>query len=920
MPKPVPVRKMRTCTVFTPHYNEDVTYSEDSLRKIGNDGISLETLLQTLFENDWKNLCQRVRKRGDSSDIVPYSKLKEWASDRGQVLSRTVRGVMLYAEAIRILARLEEVPETEVEALVASKFEYVVTCQTYGQLRTSADLLDRWKANSIDELRHRYPNNLRIAYIDHSPDNAYFSVLLGVDPETREEQVLFKVKLPGDPIVGEGKPENQNHAIIFTRGEHLQTLDMNQDGYLGEALKLRNLLESFKGNIRIVGCREHIFSAAGGALAAFAASSEFVFGTSLQRFMTYPLCVRFHYGHPDVWDKQWALSNGGVSKASRTLHVSEDVFAGFNCVMRGGHVIYQEFMHVGKGRDMSFIGVNGFEQKVSSGNALQCTSRELYRMGKYFDLPRLMSFYFTAAGHFVTCKLTTLAIQLLPLCWLVLALLRAEEFLLFRATTASGDSVLSPEWNTPGPAGAGRRNLAQAVSGVSDTFYFNSSLGFIGQLEKNLDQVRATWPSPQANITSLGEFLGTWTLSTYEESWSFLQLAFFSVLPYILELWVERGFVIALWENCKLALSCSWLFFLFASQTKGYHFASALRQGHAGYIATGRGYVIETGSFVKLYATFATSHIYFGVEGMMHLTLYYMFTTLDNVGGWTVLFYLISMIYSAMLFNPQALSVANIKHSFAELKLWFRHKKVFSLSEEMNLDNWEAWHQRRLKPFRKLSLAQKLRRSVIICILRLSLLVAIASRLETDHDSYASYRSLIVLVSCMLFCVFQLGYYFATSIQMPFVTLITSVGGPSRSIFCILVLAGTIVGYSILLHTLFSPYVVLNGSQAGIQNGFLLFLGGGLASSYVIQMLAMLDSVQPGHSKSFTFRMSMNTYADFWYFWFDWMLAFGLLLTLLCLSLLPLLSLQSQLLFNRNFAKVVSSKLRRTAFLERILS
>jgi len=28
--------------------------------------------------------------------------------------------------------------------------------------------------------------------------------------------------------LGEGKPENQNHAIIFTRGEGLQTIDMNQ--------------------------------------------------------------------------------------------------------------------------------------------------------------------------------------------------------------------------------------------------------------------------------------------------------------------------------------------------------------------------------------------------------------------------------------------------------------------------------------------------------------------------------------------------------------------------------------------------------------------------------------------------------------------------------------------------------------------
>ncbi|GKE38302.1 callose synthase 3-like protein, partial [Tanacetum coccineum] len=38
----------------------------------------------------------------------------------------------------------------------------------------------------------------------------------------------LKIKLPRPAILGEGKPENQNHAIIFTRGKGLQTIDMNQ--------------------------------------------------------------------------------------------------------------------------------------------------------------------------------------------------------------------------------------------------------------------------------------------------------------------------------------------------------------------------------------------------------------------------------------------------------------------------------------------------------------------------------------------------------------------------------------------------------------------------------------------------------------------------------------------------------------------
>ena len=41
-------------------------------------------------------------------------------------------------------------------------------------------------------------------------------------------QEIYSIRLPGDPKLGEGKPENQNHAIVFTRGNALQTIDMNQ--------------------------------------------------------------------------------------------------------------------------------------------------------------------------------------------------------------------------------------------------------------------------------------------------------------------------------------------------------------------------------------------------------------------------------------------------------------------------------------------------------------------------------------------------------------------------------------------------------------------------------------------------------------------------------------------------------------------
>ena len=40
-----------------------------------------------------------------------------------------------------------------------------------------------------------------------------------------------RLRLPGNPILGEGKPENQNAALPFTRGEKIMMIDMNQEGY-----------------------------------------------------------------------------------------------------------------------------------------------------------------------------------------------------------------------------------------------------------------------------------------------------------------------------------------------------------------------------------------------------------------------------------------------------------------------------------------------------------------------------------------------------------------------------------------------------------------------------------------------------------------------------------------------------------------
>ena len=107
--------------------------------------------------------------------------------------------------------------------------------------------------------------------------------------------------------------------------------------------------------------------------------------------------MRLHYGHPDVFDKLYSMTRGGVSKASRGINLSEDIYAGFNHMLRGGTIPYIEYMQVGKGRDVGMQQIYKFEAKLASGNGEQCLSRDVFRIGQRLDFTRLFSFYFSGA-------------------------------------------------------------------------------------------------------------------------------------------------------------------------------------------------------------------------------------------------------------------------------------------------------------------------------------------------------------------------------------------------------------------------------------------------------------------------------------------------------------------------------------------
>lgn len=99
-------------------------------------------------------------------------------------------------------------------------------------------------------------------------------------------------------------------------------------------------------------------------------------------------------------DKTALMAQGGISKATKGLNLSEDVFAGMDAMLRGHNIVHREYFLLGKGRDMGFLSILGFFCKLSSGTAQMTTSRQAYRLGVRLGLGRAMGFYY---GHMCAC-------------------------------------------------------------------------------------------------------------------------------------------------------------------------------------------------------------------------------------------------------------------------------------------------------------------------------------------------------------------------------------------------------------------------------------------------------------------------------------------------------------------------------------
>ena len=241
-------------------------------------------------------------------------------------------------------------------------------------------------------------------------------------------------------------------------------------------------------------------------------------------------------------------------------------------------------------------------------------------------------------------------------------------------------------------------------------------------------------------------------------------------------------------------------------------------------------------------------------------------------------------------------------------------------------------------------LEAKVRDGVRLALLRCVLLVAASSSLRVEGDKEEEHCS---RVGTMLLCALGMSaallvFYGANLLLRLLHAMLPRRGDGSRwliglnasSPFQAAVLAGCVVAYGYFVDWYAMQMACLSAER---HNWGLLVFGGLLLNTYVLQLCVTLADAPSKRAlkkdKAGKYRAGILTrglawaklrviaMADFFYLINDALICWVLLTSLFLLSLLPLLTLQSSVLFrSQNFARVIAKKLRHADLLERILS
>lgn len=649
--KTMQLDEMPTFSVLVPHYSEKITLSlQEVIRREDEfSNITMLEYLKHLYPEEWHNFVRDTKllatenitldEKMEVSDVPYYAvgfkaatpeyilRTRIWASLRSQTLFRTISGFMNYSRAIKLLYSAECEDENveyvtnleQANVMAQRKFRLVVSLQKMKEFTPEQE-------EAKEFLLRTYPE-LQIAYLDveiHpvTKEFTYYSALIDGNcnvMENGQRQPKYKIKLSGKPILGDGKADNQNHAIIFCRGEYVQLIDANQDNYIEECLKIRSVLNEFEEYftpidpytsdsenpsisdeyshpVAIVGTREYIFSENIGVLGDVAAGKEQTFGTLFARTLA-QVSGKLHYGHPDFLNVIFMTTRGGVSKSQRGLHLNEDIYAGMNAMMRGGRIKHCEYFQCGKGRDLGFGSILNFTTKIGSGMSEQMLSREYFYLGTQLPLDRYLSFFYAHPGFHLNNLFILTSVKLFMLFGIHLAALSNESVL----CTYNKDVPFTDPRN---PTGC--YNLIPVIDWV------------------------------QRCVLSIFIVFGI------------------SFIPLCVQELMERGVTRCIHRIFRHFTSLSPMFEVFVCRVYSQSLVNDLAIGGARYIATGRGFSTTRTSFSQLYSRFSYESFYFA--GLMFGLLLYISLVMWKFALLYFWCTVTALLFSPFWFNPNQFS------------------------------------------------------------------------------------------------------------------------------------------------------------------------------------------------------------------------------------------------------------------------
>ncbi|KAF7835954.1 callose synthase 1-like [Senna tora] len=363
MPTAPKVRNMLSFSVLTPYYDEAVLFSIEHLEEQNEDGVSILFYLQKIFPDEWKNFLERVNC----------------------TIEEQLRGDEKLEEELRLWAsyRGQTLTKTELmKGYKAAEQESMENPKSERSLRT--------QCQAVADMKFTYVVSCQQYGIHKRSGDARAKDILKLMTKYPSLRVAYIDEVE-EPSKDRSRKTNEKvyYSALAKAALPAKSMDSSET--------VQNL------------------------------DQETSFVTIGQRVLANPLRVRFHYGHPDVFDRLFHLTRGGVSKASKVVNLSEDIFAGFNSTLRDGNVTHHEYIQVGKGRDVGLNQISMFEAKIANGNGEQTMSRDIYRLGHRFDFFRMLSCYFTTIGFYFSTLLTVLTVYVFLYGRLYLVLSGLEE-------------------------------------------------------------------------------------------------------------------------------------------------------------------------------------------------------------------------------------------------------------------------------------------------------------------------------------------------------------------------------------------------------------------------------------------------------------------------------------------------------------